>query len=355
MRRFFGAKAVKIIGSIALVFALAVGISSAVFAKVALNYQIGTASGNEWSEQDTMDESKVKSLSMGNEDYKILCLTDVHIRNHGTFGAAIGINFILDGMGKVQLKKLIEREKPNLIIVTGDTVLTKWNDIEMQNFSDFMDEFKTPWAHIFGNHEFEGRANKSKLAENLLANEYGLFECGPANMNGLGNYILNLKRDDKTAYSLFLFDNGEPTLKDGASISGGINKKQIAWYEWAMKGINAANGTTVPSMAFMHVPLPEYADVQEADWIEGARREDVCASEVNDGFYQSFETTGGTHVFAGHDHINNFLSKTGKVSLNYVTKSSYNCYMDLKVLGGTTITINPANEVAVKHVYFNEK
>lgn len=355
MKRFFGSKAIKIIGSIVLVIALAVGISSAVFAKVALTDQVGGVSGNAWSEQDVMDESKIKSLDIGTEDYKILCLTDVHRRNHATFASFLGVNFILDGMSEIQLKKMIKREKPNMIIVTGDSVLTEWNDIELKKFVDFMDQFQIPWAHVFGNHEFEGRADKSKLAEVLLASEYGLFECGPADMNGLGNYIVNLKRADKTAYSLFMFDNGEPVVANGTTDAGGINKKQVAWYEWAMKGINAANGTTVPSMAFMHIPLPEYKDVQEVDWIEGARREDVCSPLANDGFYSSFESNGGTHIFAGHDHVNNFLSKTGKVSLNYVNKSSYNCYIDLKVLGGTTITINPANEVAVKHVFFNEK
>ncbi len=51
---------------------------------------------------------------------------------------------------------MIKRENPDLIIVTGDQVLTKWNDIATQQFADFMDSFKIPWAPVFGNHDMEG-------------------------------------------------------------------------------------------------------------------------------------------------------------------------------------------------------
>jgi len=149
MKKFFSKKPVKVIISIFIVLVLIVCICNAVFASVALDFQKGVAVFDEWSPDDVYTPDYAQSLEVGEEDYKILCLTDVHIRNHGTFASWLGINFILDGMSEIQLKKLINRVEPNLILVGGDTVLTKWNDICTQQFCDFMEKFEIPWAPVF--------------------------------------------------------------------------------------------------------------------------------------------------------------------------------------------------------------
>lgn len=116
--KVFSKKPVKVIISIFIVLVLIVCICNAVFASVALDFQKGVA--------------------------------------------------VCDD----QLKKLINRVEPNLILVGGDTVLTKWNDICTQQFCDFMEKFEIPWAPVFGNHDYEGRADKAKLAEIYEASEH---------------------------------------------------------------------------------------------------------------------------------------------------------------------------------------
>lgn len=348
MKKLFASNGFKIFVALIAIFAVIVVSCNIVFYAVAANEQKGEAKGYAWSEDMAFDESLVEKLEMKGDNFKVLVITDVHLRNHGTFAAALGVNYILDGISRPRISHMIKRENPDLIIVTGDQVLTKWNDIATQQFADFMDSFEIPWAPVFGNHDMEGRADKAKLCDIYLASEYCLFQYGPADLNGAGNYIVNVEKDNKAVYSFFLFDDGEPTDEG----YGTINEKQIDWYKWAVKGIAEKEGKTVKNMAFMHIAVPEFLEIAEDDYKFGEKKENPGISEANYGFFDAFKANGGTHMFAGHDHINNFYGEYEGVDLCYVTKSSYNCYIDLGMLGGTVININSAGEAQVQHVEF---
>lgn len=344
MKKFFRKKPVKIIVSVVLVLTTIVCICNGYFASVALKEQKGVAVCDEWSKDDMYTPDYAQTVDAGNDDFKILCLTDIHIRNSGTFAACLGVNYVLDGMSRIQIKQLINEVNPDLIIVGGDTVLTAWNDICTQQFCDFMEKFEIPWAPVFGNHDYEGRADKAKLAEIYESAENCLFKSGPDGLNGMGNYIVNITRNNEVVYSLFMFDNGQFRITDGNITNGGIGENQIEWYKWAVNGINGTSGKVVPNMAFMHVPVPEYSKVTD-NFEMGIRGEESCFAEKNDGFFDVFRANGGTHIFAGHDHNNNFVTEYKDVKTAYITKSSYNCYFTFDALGGTLLTLDKDNNL----------
>lgn len=347
MKKILSKKPVKVIISIFSVLVVIVCVCNAVFASVALKEQKGVAVCDEWSADDKYTPDYAQSIEAGNDDFKILCLTDVHIRNHATFGACIGVNFILDGMSEIQLKQLINEVNPDLITVGGDTVLTAWNDICTQQFCDFMEKFEIPWAPVFGNHDYEGRADKAKLAGIYESAEHCLFKSGPDGMNGMGNYIVNITRNNEAVYSLFMLDDGQFRVVDGQITDGGVGENQIEWYKWAVKGINETSGKAVPNMDFMHVAVPEYLQFED-NFEMGIRGEATCTAKENDGFFEAFKVNGGTHMFAGHDHNNNFVTEYEGIKMAYMTKSSYNCYFTTKALGGTLITLDRNNNVNIE-------
>lgn len=341
--------ALIITASVLLVITIIVGSFSIAFSVIGSKKQFGEATGYQWSKENDFEIKNVKSIDAGTKDLKILTLTDIHLKNHGTAAAFLGVNYLLDWTSANELNTLIKQTKPDLIVVTGDTTLTARNDIEYKRFVKFMDKFEVPWACVFGNHDDEGRADKAKIVDVLKTSKFGLFEFGPAEMHGAGNYVINLTRGTDIVYSLYMMDSGSNIEIEGKKKSDNINEKQNEWYKWNVEGINKADGSKVPSMAFFHIPVPQYALAET--FIDGSRDE-KHGDTADFGFFDTFKANGGTHLFAGHDHDNNFIANYKDIILTYIQKSSYNCYFKGGKTGGTLVTLKADNSVTLEIIDF---
>ncbi len=352
MAKKLSSKAKKIIAVlVAVVVAIAavIGGFNIYFSYLGKQEQHGTAAGDPaWSADQAFDISKLQSLDMGADDYKVLVLTDIHLKNHATFAAELGVNYVLDWAGKIALDNMVEEVQPDLILVLGDTTLTDRNDIEYERFVKQMDSYQTPWACVFGNHDDEGRADKAKLVDVLETSEYGLFQWGPENLHGAGNYAIRLTRGGATQQVLFMLDTGSSTDPAGTT---GINEQQVAWYNWTMDGIKAAEGAYPQNMAFFHIPLPVYSELQDG-FLMGERAEATYPGDVDSGLFDAMKAHNGTQMFAAHDHNNDFTAEVDGIRVSYALKSSYNCYFKFGMTGGTLLTIGPDNQIQQELIYF---
>ena len=327
-------------------------IPNLVFIGLGSQKQVGSAKGYDWSSEDAFDINKhvTKTIEIGSDDFKILCIADIQRRNGGTAVKFLGTNLILDWISEPKLRKMIKNTKPDLIVTVGDNMATKTtNDIELKHIADFLDSFNTPWTTIFGNHDGEGRADKARLCEILMESEYGIFEYGPNDLHGVGNFIINLTRNSEIVYSIYMMDSGEHISTGGYD---GINERQVEWYKWATNGINQYAKKEVKNIAFFHIPLPEYNDILESDYIAGSKGETIASQEINGGFFDAFKENNGTHIFVGHDHANNFYANHEGVILGYVQKSSINGSFDSKKLGGTMLQIDNDNTIDISIINY---
>lgn len=341
-------KALTITVLVLIIIAALVAVPNVYLYAIGKEIQTGTAVGYEWSANSPYEEQKTAKIEAGDDDFRILVLTDVHRKNHGTFAAELGINYLLDFVSELAIDKLVEKTDPDLILVLGDTVLTQRNDIETRAFVEQMDGYKIPWAPVFGNHDDEGRADKAALAEIYEDSEYCLFDFGPDGLHGAGNYVIEVTRNGETVYALFMMDSGSSKEFDAGT--AGINDAQVEWYGWNMAAFESKYGYKPANMAFFHIPTLAYTKTDE--YLAGNRYEASCNEDSGDGILEAMLGNNGTHVFVGHDHANNFISEYNGMKIGYATKSSYNCYFKAGVTGGTLLTVSDNNEVKEEIVLF---
>ncbi len=305
-----------------------------------------------WFPQDTLDITTIQTIEKQvGEDFKILQLTDTQIST------------TLEGKQLTEIvTTLVEENDPDLIIITGDLSQGPYNAQNIKYQIKLFDSFEIPWAPIFGNHDAELGADKYYLAELYNASEYCLFECGPYNIKGVGNYVINIVEDDLIIQSLYMIDSGQ--YMDSKKLFTGdydyIGITQIEWYKWNVEQISInelgtydpLTDTVVPSMAFFHIPLPEFDDAytawEESDYDtsigKGDKEEDICDSPINSHFFEVIKEYNSTkYIMVGHDHVNNFEILYQGVTLKYGLKTGTGSYFTEGSTGGTLITITAAD------------
>ncbi len=267
------------------------------------------------------------------DNYRILYLTDIHF----------GMTTNLDENAR-WFDNLIEASNPDMIIVGGDSFMDATTR-EVDYLFDYMDGVGLPWSIIWGNHDKQGWYSPSYLLNALEDRENLLFvNYKDDDVYGDSNYAVDLKDENgETVWRIVLMDSnsyydmGDLTYKYDV-----VHENQVEWYR---NIIEYDNGTEIPSVLFLHIPLVEFDDAIEGalngeyDYI-GELREGIAHGYRSSGLYEAIEELGSTKgVFVGHDHINTMAVDYNDIILAYVIKSTNLIYHDKDLLGGQIVEL----------------
>lgn len=231
--------------------------------------------------------------------FKIVQITDLHYK--------LGVKASEQGLACV--REMVETEKPDLVVVTGDIIYSAPADSTLSVVLKTFAKLGVPFCMTFGNHDYDFKTPAVAL--------YNQMQKTP-------NCVMPVLQGKNTDYSLpILSSNGKRTAavlycidthnKPAIGGIGGyqwISHNQITWYRQRSMVYKQKNGgRPVPSLAFLHIPLPEfnYATDNTQCPMYGSRLEKAYSPSINSGMFASIKEMGDIMgVFCGHDHDNDY-------------------------------------------------
>ncbi|CCD27089.1 phosphoprotein phosphatase NDAI_0J01970 [Naumovozyma dairenensis CBS 421] len=255
--------------------------------------------------------------------FKIVQLADLHM--------AVGENTCRDEFPKTDedckadpktlkfIESVLDIESPQLVIYTGDQIM---GDLSIQDSETTLLKALSPvisrrlsWAMVWGNHDDEGSLSRWQLSELASILPFSLFQFSPKDTNdnsfGVGNYVENIyDYSNELKITLYFLDSHKYS-KNGKIFPGYDWIKEDQW-EY-MKSLHSSTPENKGiSMAFFHIPLPEYLDLDskkvpsQQNEIVGQFKEGVTAPKYNSGGLSTLQELGVTVTSCGHDHCNDY-------------------------------------------------
>ncbi|MCC8096295.1 MAG: metallophosphoesterase family protein [Tannerellaceae bacterium] len=221
-----------------------------------------------------------------------------------------------------RINEVLDNEKPDLVLLTGDIVFSKPAEQGMRTVLEQVFKRNIPFGVTLGNHDDEHDLSRAELLELIQTIPCNITTTAPG-ISGVGNYIVPLKSatGDKDAAILYCLDSHAYSSIEGIEGYDYIKFDQIQWYRKNSRRFTQANGgTPLPSLAFFHIPLPEYnqAAADEQAILIGTRKEKACAPQLNTGMFAAMkENKDIMGVFVGHDHDCDYVVNWKGILLGY--------------------------------------
>ncbi|PHT42888.1 putative inactive purple acid phosphatase 28 [Capsicum baccatum] len=260
------------------------------------------------------------------------------------------------------LRKIIEIEKPDLIVFTGDNIFGRSaTDAAESMFEVFAPAIDSgiPWAAVLGNHDQESIMNREELMSFISLMDYSVSQTFPStkvtsdpaeqqpmtDIDGFGNYNLEVwgapgsYLSNSSILNLYFLDSGDRAIVDGVRTYNWIRESQLSWLRGVSKRFQgqwkfADQSVEIPllpvmhppALAFFHIPIPEIRQGPIKD-IVGTYREYVACSSVNSGVLKTFISMGDVKaVFIGHDHNNDYCGNIKGIWFCYGGGFGYHGY-----------------------------
>lgn len=253
-------------------------------------------------------------------EFKIVMLTDLHLN--------------IDKIGEAEktyarIDYIINEEQPDFIAVTGDVLYGNSSSLDLlQRLVNKFDSAKVPFAIEFGNHDREHGRSAVEMSRIITSSRYNLNKLTDDKVLA-DNRIQVRPSVDKTAAPLDVYmidshDYAKLGTRGDKSYSY-LSFDQIAWYLAECKKSNAEAGVEhVPSVAFFHIPFPEFYDAwilaqeKEHNGVSGVRGEYGGHPKVNSGMFTAMLESGNiVGVFCGHDHDSDYIVDYHGIALVY--------------------------------------
>ncbi len=275
-------------------------------------------------------------LKFKNHKFRIIQFTDLHWVNGGQYEKNDDSTFVL-------IRKAIEVEKPDLIVFTGDIIVSSGAREGWEKLSHLMMELKTPFAVAFGNHDTEADISKTEALKILEKNAYNVTYNADESISGIGNCSLPVlsEKGKKEKWILYLFDSQAYSQVKAVGGYDWIKPNQIEWYRNQSAFHAKKAGKVLPSLAFFHIPLPEFETIRNQKETLGNHSEGVCPPLLNSGLLAAFiERKDVLGVFCGHDHNNDYIGIMDGICLGYGRKTGYvSAYKEILERGGRVIDL----------------
>lgn len=146
---------------------------------------------------------------------------------------------------------------------------------------------------------------------------FSLSESGPEQVDGIGNFYLQVLAPAPSQLSLstlyFLDSHGQIPSKIRNPDYDPIKQSQIDWFtdtsqaQRSMREKDDNDHRFHLSLAFLHIPLPEFSD-RHLSIRNGCRREPSESPSFNSHFYNTLVKGGVSALGCGHDHVNDFCA-----------------------------------------------
>lgn len=276
------------------------------------------------------------TLKFKDHKFRIVQFTDLHWINDAKYRQADDSTYML-------MRKVIETEKPDMVVFTGDVVVSSGAAKGWEQLVNLMGELKTPFAVAFGNHDTETDLTKPQILKILEKSSYNLISNADKSIAGVGNCSIPILSENgkKDKWVIYLFDSHAYSQLKKVEGYDWIKHDQIDWYRKESANYTKVNKKPLPSLAFFHIPVPEFATIKGQKGTVGNCVEGVCSPSLNSGLFASFiDMKDVMGVFCGHDHNNDYIGTIDDICLAYGRKTGYpSAYKEVLERGARVIDL----------------
>ncbi len=274
------------------------------------------------------DTDSITVKKNGDGEFKVMMFTDTHF-NGSKETDKQAVSYVI---------KNITEEKPDLVVFGGDNISSAFSITRTKQFPELLEKTGVYWCAVLGNHDGEGimTYSRKKIVETYSSYEHCLMKPGKEDIDGYGNYTINILNSDGSLKEvLFFMDTGnyisdeireKYNVDENASHYDGVKESQVQWYKDKHDVIESEYGK-FKSITVIHIPPCQIYNADEDKFLYGAKREDLWPSGFDSGLFDAFKEKGSTQaVYYGHDHINDFGFMHEGILLSYIQSSGYSSY-----------------------------